>query len=150
MLSRSTVGATLLEMNIIVNSLAYRYLCLICAALIVLSTLSWSAAASSAFPAGSATAADAAAPAPLPTPLSPGMDGLHASAQPDTVPPAGGYFEEEEEGKNLYRDIGVFLIVSAFVGYFIIKVFLEGETEEPPPDDGGKEVPNPFAFKLTF
>jgi hypothetical protein len=50
--------------------------------------------------------------------------------------------EDDEEGReHLVRDIGIFLVVSAFVGYFIVKVFLEGDTEEPPPTGGGKVIP---------
>ena len=51
--------------------------------------------------------------------------------------------DEEVNRKQLIKDIGVFVIVSAFVGYFIIKVFLEGDTEEPPADDDGKIIPDP-------
>jgi len=51
-------------------------------------------------------------------------------------------FPEEEEGqKHLVRDLGVFVMVAAFVGYFIAKVFLEGDTDEPVPADGGKDIP---------
>jgi hypothetical protein len=51
--------------------------------------------------------------------------------------------EEETSRKELIKDIGVFIVVSAFIGYFIVKVFLEGDTEEPPPDDDGKIIPDP-------
>ncbi len=65
---------------------------------------------------------------------------LAASALADTTDTE--FPEVEEEGrKHLVRDIGVFLIVSAFVAYFVIKVFLEGDTDQPPPDDGGKVIP---------
>lgn len=50
-------------------------------------------------------------------------------------------FEEEEEGKHLYRDIGIFLIVSAFVGYFIVEAFLKGDTEDEEPPKNGKDIP---------
>jgi len=51
-------------------------------------------------------------------------------------------FPEEEEGqKHLVRDLGVFVMVAAFVGYFIAKVFLEGDAEETAPVDGGKDIP---------
>jgi hypothetical protein len=49
--------------------------------------------------------------------------------------------DKEEENKHLYRDIGVFLFVSAFVGYFIVKVFIQKDKESPPSDNGGKPVP---------
>jgi hypothetical protein len=51
--------------------------------------------------------------------------------------------EELEKREHLYRDIGIFLLVSAFVGYFIVKVFLEGDTDEPPPKKNGKDIPGP-------
>jgi hypothetical protein len=64
----------------------------------------------------------------------------HRYAQPDTTE----YEFPEEEGKHLIRDLTVFVIVSAFVAYFVIKVFLEGDTEEeaPPPDDGKQPPPS--------
>ena len=59
-------------------------------------------------------------------------------AQPDTT---DFEFPEEEE-RHLVRDISIFLIASVFVGYFIIKVFLEGDTEEDQPEEGnGKPTP---------
>lgn len=58
-------------------------------------------------------------------------------AQPDTTE----FDFPEEESKHLYRDITIFLIVSAFVGYFIVKVFLQGDTEEEPEETGGKKIP---------
>lgn len=65
---------------------------------------------------------------------------LAASALADTT--ETDFPEDEEEGKkHLVRDVGVFLIVSVFVAYFVIKVFLEGDTDQPPPDDGGKVIP---------
>ena len=59
-------------------------------------------------------------------------------AQPDSTE-----FEfPEKEEKHLARDITVFVIVSAFVAYFIIKVFLEGDKDEENTDDGGgKDIP---------
>ena len=50
---------------------------------------------------------------------------------------------EEKTSKQLVKDITVFVIVSAFVGYFLVKVFLEGDEEETPDDDGGKIIPDP-------
>ncbi|MGD8415039.1 MAG: hypothetical protein PVF33_12450 [Candidatus Latescibacterota bacterium] len=68
------------------------------------------------------------------------------------VPLSGGYSEPdstefdfpEEEGKHLYRDIAVFTIISVFVAYFVIKVFLEGDTEDNTQDDGGGKQPPPI------
>jgi hypothetical protein len=57
-----------------------------------------------------------------------------------------GLPEDEENQRHLIRDIGIFLIVSAFVGYFIVKVFLEGDTQEPPPEGGGKKIPGAATF----
>ncbi len=60
------------------------------------------------------------------------------SSQPDTTQP----FEfPGEENKHLYRDITIWIIVSAFVAFFIIKVFLEGDTDLPDEEGGGKTIP---------
>ncbi len=47
----------------------------------------------------------------------------------------------EDEERNLVKEIAIWAIVATFVGYFLIKVFLEGETEETPPPDQGKSAP---------
>jgi hypothetical protein len=61
------------------------------------------------------------------------------SAQPDTTE-----FEfPEDENKHLVRDITVFVIAAAFVGYFLVKVFLEGDTDEEEQEKKGKDV-DPF------
>ena len=49
--------------------------------------------------------------------------------------------DEETNQKNLVRDVGIFIVLSAFVGFFLIKVFLEGDTQQRPDDDNGKEIP---------
>ncbi len=49
--------------------------------------------------------------------------------------------DEAEDRKHLVRDIGIFIVVSAFLAFFLVKVFLEGDEESPPPDDDGKEIP---------
>ncbi|MCZ6766384.1 MAG: hypothetical protein O7D32_05575 [bacterium] len=55
-----------------------------------------------------------------------------------------GYeFPEDEDDNHLIRDVAVFLVVSAFLAFFIIKVFLEGDEADEPVDEGGKELP-PF------
>jgi len=48
----------------------------------------------------------------------------------------------EDDHKHLARDITVWVIASAFVAYFIIKVFIEKD-DEPAPDDKppGKTIP---------
>jgi len=64
------------------------------------------------------------------------------SAQPDTT----SEFEfPEEDNKHLVRDITVFVIVSAFVAFFLIKVFLEDDPPEQPDDDGGGKVIPPVS-----
>lgn len=61
-------------------------------------------------------------------------------AQPDTTE-----FEfPEKEEDHLFRDITVFVIVSAFVAFFLIKVFLEGDKDEPADDNGGGKPPPPI------
>jgi hypothetical protein len=62
----------------------------------------------------------------------------NAYTEPDTTE-----FEfPEEEKKHLVRDVTIFVIASVFVAYFVIKVFLEGDTEEEDtPGNGGKDVP---------
>lgn len=74
----------------------------------------------------------------------PTADFFAAAADVDTTDtdfPADLPVEEELKNEHLYRDIGVFVVVSAFVGYFLVKVFLQGDTDEPPPPKGGKEIP---------
>lgn len=50
---------------------------------------------------------------------------------------------EVQRSEHLYRDIAMFVVISAFVGYFIVKVFLEDDTDEPPPAKNGKDIPGP-------
>ena len=60
--------------------------------------------------------------------------------QPDTTQT----FEfPEEENQHLIRDIAIFVIASAFVAFFIIKVFIEEDQEEEDSGGGGKDLP-PF------
>ena len=63
----------------------------------------------------------------------------YALAQPDTT--EGGFEFPEEEKSHLWRDVAIFVIVSAFVAYFVIKVFLEGDTDEETGEEGGKPIP---------
>jgi hypothetical protein len=62
----------------------------------------------------------------------------HTFAEPDTTD-----FEfPGEEKSHLIRDVTIFLIVAVFAAYFIVKVFLEGETsDEVPEEDNGKPTP---------
>jgi hypothetical protein len=74
------------------------------------------------------------------TPLRYAIPLTGAYAQPDTTE-----FEfPEEESKHLARDITIFVIVSVFVAYFIIKVFLEGDKEDEQQEDGNGKVPPPI------
>jgi len=50
---------------------------------------------------------------------------LKASAEPDSTE-----FEFPDDEKHLARDITVWIIASAFVAFFIIKVFLEEDKDE--------------------
>ena len=52
---------------------------------------------------------------------------LGATAEPDT-----SEFEFPDDGeKHLARDITVWVIATAFVAFFIVKVFIEQDDEEP-------------------
>jgi hypothetical protein len=67
---------------------------------------------------------------------------LGYAAEPDST--ADEFDFPDEEQSHLARDITIFVIVSAFVGFFLIKVFLEGDTDDSGGDDGGgKTVPAP-------
>ena len=62
------------------------------------------------------------------------------AAQPDSTEDEFEFPEDKES--HLARDITIFVIVSAFVAFFIIKVFLEGDTDETDSTDGGgKPIP---------
>lgn len=49
----------------------------------------------------------------------------------------------EEENEHLHRDILIFVIASAFVAFFIVKVFIEEDEEPQDEGGGGKDIP-PF------
>ena len=55
------------------------------------------------------------------------------------------YYEEEEQ-RNLVKEMIVWFIGAAFVGYFIVKVFLQGDTDEDPPATTGKQLPQTNLF----
>jgi hypothetical protein len=65
---------------------------------------------------------------------------LHGSAAADTTDLEFPE-EEEEDTKHVFRDVGIFIVVSAFLAFFLVKVFIEGDEEEAPPEDNGKEIP---------
>jgi hypothetical protein len=108
-------------------------------------------AATSRIPRGAQTSNEAAAlPIADPAPPAPGAvtravatgepvlayGALSASAEPDTTD-----FEFPDDEKHLARDITVWVIASAFVAFFIIKVFLEEDTDEPDDDSPpGKQI----------
>jgi hypothetical protein len=49
--------------------------------------------------------------------------------------------DEQQDGeKHLVRDVAVFVMVAAFVGFFIAEVFLKTEADETPDDDGGGKI----------
>ena len=50
------------------------------------------------------------------------------------------YIDEEEE-RNLVKEMIVWFIGAAFVGYFIVKVFLQGDTDKESPPSQGKPYP---------
>ncbi len=95
---------------------------------------------------GGATGDDAVASAPVSTPPSGTFNSLRydgwkaAFARSDST---GYEFPEDEDDDHLIRDVAVFVVVAAFLAFFIVKVFLEGDEADPPVDDGGKEIP-PF------
>ena len=60
-------------------------------------------------------------------------------SQPDSTEPA--LFEEEEE-RNLVKEIIVWTIGAAFVGYFIAKVVLENDSDSATEDSNQKEIPD--------
>lgn len=77
----------------------------------------------------------------LPSPDFSDGGALHYSALPsDTVEAFD--IEIEEEGPGLYKEIAVFLIVAAVVGYMVVKIINPGDEEEKE-ENGGKEPP-PF------
>lgn len=72
------------------------------------------------------------------------LDSFHT--QPDSTEAV--LFEEEEE-RNLVKEIAVWVIGAAFVGYFIVKVFLEGDTDEPEEEKPKKEIPGSAVIRIV-
>ncbi len=62
---------------------------------------------------------------------------------PDSTEDDDFFLPPETDKKKLFREITVFLIVSAFVAYFIIKVFLEKDKPAPAEPTNGKPIPPP-------
>lgn len=86
--------------------------------------------------ASAAEAANTASPTNRPSPLLRSIPAFRS--QPDSTETL--LFEEDEE-RNLVKEITVWIIGAAFVGYFIVKVFLEGDTEETVQEKPKKEIP---------
>lgn len=109
-------------------------LVLLLTACIVACGLPRPAARAGSLPRGAGTSSDAAAmedsggsprvPAEGPVLA---LGALSAYAEPDTTE----FDFPEDESDTLVRDITVWVIASAFVAYFIIKVFLEEDKDEP-------------------
>jgi hypothetical protein len=72
----------------------------------------------------------------------PGADFLAAGAMRAYARSDTTEFEfPEEDRKHLVRDVTVFVLVSVFVAYFIVKVFIQEDEEAPAEPPGGKPVP---------
>lgn len=52
------------------------------------------------------------------------------------------FLPEEQDTKKLVWDIAAWVVGAALVAFFIIKVFIEEDTEEP--EDDGSDKPDPF------
>lgn len=113
-----------------------------------------------ALPAGARTPGEAVQAAKAPSAFTtlaswrPTSEFLASAADTSAVDFPG---DAQPEGTHLYRDVGIFVIVSAFVGYFIVKVFLEKDKQETPAPKTGKQIPGslttvdlPGAFVKRF
>ena len=89
---------------------------------------------------GKPTAGEAAAPAlPGPSQDVSTRGGIrHAFAFGDTTEYD---FPEEEEAKHLWRDVALWVVVAGFVAFFVVKVFLKGDPDEPESEKPGKDIP---------
>lgn len=97
-------------------------------------------AAENEWPAGRASADQAARGAESdPPPRNLRSDGwLGAYAHADTTEYE---FPDEEEENHIVRDVAVFVLVSAFVAFFIIKVFIEKDKPEDEQTPPHKDIP---------
>jgi hypothetical protein len=96
----------------------------------------------SGLPAGKPTADEAASPSLSTT----GGADLHGWSYGYALGDTTIYdFPEEDEKSTLQlvKEVTLWLVIAGFVGFFIVKVFLEGDKEQPPPDNPGKPVPTP-------
>lgn len=83
-----------------------------------------------------------------PAPESPGdhflRDAIPASsyaAEPPDTTDDDFILPEEKSKKQLAKEIAVWVIVAAFVAFFIVKVFIEEDNEPAEEDDNGKQIP---------
>ncbi len=90
---------------------------------------------------GSATAAGAVAPR-LGVGGSSGADRLLAAfAYADTT--EYQFPDEEEKPRNVVKDVIIWTAVAGFLAFFLIEVFLEGDTDVVPPPPAPKPPPPP-------
>lgn len=54
--------------------------------------------------------------------------------------------EDEEEERNVVKDAILWTAVAGVVAFFVIKVFLQGDTDVPPPPPNRKPPPPPPTF----
>jgi hypothetical protein len=67
---------------------------------------------------------------------------IMASDPPDTTGD-GFVLPEEKSKKKLAKEIAVFVIVAAFVAYFIVKVFIEKDNQSADTGSNGKPITPP-------
>ncbi|MFQ5511694.1 MAG: hypothetical protein ACE5EO_07585 [Candidatus Krumholzibacteriia bacterium] len=51
--------------------------------------------------------------------------------------------DEEEEERNVVKEVILWTAVAGFLSFFVIKVFLQGDTDIPPPEPNKKPPPPP-------
>jgi len=125
--------------NMGMKALLKTYLVYLLSVAIVSHALPTPVAGGGDFSSGKSSSDEAAAPG-LPTDdVSPFGAIGHAFAFGDTT---DYEFPEEEEAKGVWKDVAIWLVVAGFVAFFIIKVFLEGDKDEPVDDSGGKPDPS--------
>jgi hypothetical protein len=57
---------------------------------------------------------------------------------------------EEDKGKSLYKEIAVFVIVAAMVGYMIITLIGSDEEQAGGSDNGGKPIPPAASIEYSI
>lgn len=71
----------------------------------------------------------------------------HASAATDTVEVYDIEFYEEDE-RNIYKEVAVYVLVAAAVGYFVYTIIKPDD--DVVVDDGGKEPPIPPSLSIAI